>query len=75
MAICKFWDVSGTDRHSGWRTLTYSLNHCTGRGFVWVTSDEINFVGCYFTTNEGMSNFEGKLDNMEGRLFAFSEQT
>lgn len=35
-----------------------------GEGFVWV-KDEITIISCYFTSNEPVSQFESKLQNLE----------
>uniref|UniRef100_A0A1B6GMS9 Endonuclease/exonuclease/phosphatase domain-containing protein n=1 Tax=Cuerna arida TaxID=1464854 RepID=A0A1B6GMS9_9HEMI len=46
-------------------------SHGTCLGFVWVSSDEVTLVSCYFTPNESVVDFQDNQDLLEDELRHF----
>ena len=40
-------------------------SHGSGNGFVWIRSNETMYISCYLTPNEGIQEFQTKLDSLE----------
>lgn len=48
--------------------------HGAGRGFVWVRCGVVTYFSCYFTPNEGITDFQAKLDALEDEVLKVADR-